>query len=730
MKANVRRAPVGKGPFHGCPLRLTIGIIVKNGEKTLDKCLESVQPLLDAVPSELIVTDTGSTDRTVEIAKRYTDQIIPFEWCGDFAAARNTGLEAARGEWFLFLDADEWFEDVSELIAFFSGTECDRYGSGSYIVRNYTDFDGKNYTDFHATRIFRRYPGIKFEHAVHEAVKWLKPIRFFSAYVHHYGYVFHSPEERKKKLNRNLGMLEKELEKTPDDVKYLYQIARQYFALNQYDKIIECCKRGLEAEQKHPQREWKLSFYSVLVTAYCNSKRYREAIAAVEECVASDKATELPYIDYYYVETLSHYALEEYEETINDAEKYFEAYELYKEGKLNEEYLLYGNDIGIRPVSRAQVLSVLARANVALEKYEQAAHEFSKIDFSAADVIGQKMSVLCLILAEKTENYALLPEFYKRILAAKDLAKKQNFISACEAYLRQRPEQRENVLSAFANSDLTDNYAVMNRMRASASDREKIQKLLGMLTPDAMGWSADYSDVVYLAMKSGADFSPLFDVIDRDAVPGLALGAEREHSDAEEVFYDTFSRRSFSGLKGLFWRICFEERVLLNDRNFSVRERLEYFRKYVGDLDEYGRKIYRNGLFSEADASLLPRRVRFGWHMKRAFELQTGDGAGYVRELRAALECFPAMKKPIEALLKKFESESKENRKRFEEFNGLAAKVKDQIENLIECGRLEEAGRVTVSLAKLMPEDADVLRFQKLTNTEPSMREIASKIPQ
>ena len=109
MKANIRRggAGTGKGPFHGHELRLTIGLIVKNEEKTLGKCLAALKELRNEVPSELIVTDTGSTDRTVEIACGYTENVLHFDWCDDFAAARNTGLSAAKGEWFLFLDADE-----------------------------------------------------------------------------------------------------------------------------------------------------------------------------------------------------------------------------------------------------------------------------------------------------------------------------------------------------------------------------------------------------------------------------------------------------------------------------------------------------------------------------------------------------------------------------------------------------------------------------------------------
>ena len=72
-------------------MKLTIGMIVKNEEKWLDKCLTGIKPILDNVDSELIITDTGSIDSTVEIARKYTDKVLHFDWINDFAAARNFG---------------------------------------------------------------------------------------------------------------------------------------------------------------------------------------------------------------------------------------------------------------------------------------------------------------------------------------------------------------------------------------------------------------------------------------------------------------------------------------------------------------------------------------------------------------------------------------------------------------------------------------------------------------
>ena len=95
-------------------LPLTISLLASSRTATLERCLDSLKPLLLEVPAELIVVFTGTDERVRQIAERYTDQVIPFTWCNDFSAARNEGLKRAKGEWFLYLDDDEWFDDVTE----------------------------------------------------------------------------------------------------------------------------------------------------------------------------------------------------------------------------------------------------------------------------------------------------------------------------------------------------------------------------------------------------------------------------------------------------------------------------------------------------------------------------------------------------------------------------------------------------------------------------------------
>ena len=81
---------------------LTISLLCSGRKNTTKKCLDSLKPIMEQVSSELIIVDTGCDEKTRELLSEYTDQVIPFTWCNDFAKARNVGLKAAKGEWFLY----------------------------------------------------------------------------------------------------------------------------------------------------------------------------------------------------------------------------------------------------------------------------------------------------------------------------------------------------------------------------------------------------------------------------------------------------------------------------------------------------------------------------------------------------------------------------------------------------------------------------------------------------
>ena len=135
-------------------------MIVRNEELFLEGCLESIKDVVD----EIVIVDTGSTDRSKEIAARYGARVFDFPWCDDFAAARNEALEKCRGEWILYIDADERLRPASrdEVRRILSDRR-----NAAYTVR-FHPIGG--YTAYREYRIFMNDPRVRFESAIHESM--------------------------------------------------------------------------------------------------------------------------------------------------------------------------------------------------------------------------------------------------------------------------------------------------------------------------------------------------------------------------------------------------------------------------------------------------------------------------------------------------------------------------------------------------------------------------------
>ena len=209
---------------------LSIGMIVKNEIRSIEKCLKALRPLRDAYPCELVIADTGSTDGTREVAEKYADIIFDFEWIDDFAAARNAVLDRCSGQWFLMVDADEYLDsDLSGFqILLHKGRKQwpDLYG---ITGRNYAsrDFSHSSYSDFLMLRLGRMQPGLRYKGTIHETLykkKGTLTVDILPQIIfHHDGYAFQTAEEQRKKCERNLALLDKYLEDNPEDKCRLVQ---------------------------------------------------------------------------------------------------------------------------------------------------------------------------------------------------------------------------------------------------------------------------------------------------------------------------------------------------------------------------------------------------------------------------------------------------------------------------------------------------------------------------
>ena len=251
---------------------LSISILLSTHDvETAKKCLSSIQPLLD-IGAELLVTDTGCSPEVRSVAETYTDQIIDFHWCDDFSAARNVGLRQASGEWFLYLDDDEWFEDVSCIIEFLQSPEQKNYEVAFYIQRNYMDWEGTKYQDHYVDRLLRIKPTLHFEHRIHEAYVGLGvgEKKVLSSYVHHYGYLYADDEARRKKHQRNQHLLELECREHPDNMRMWYQLVINQYGSGDWDAAIAYARQAIARESD--SEYWDACHTEIL---YCLEKQQK-----------------------------------------------------------------------------------------------------------------------------------------------------------------------------------------------------------------------------------------------------------------------------------------------------------------------------------------------------------------------------------------------------------------------------------------------------------------------
>jgi glycosyltransferase involved in cell wall biosynthesis len=222
------------------PKLVSLCMIVKDEEEQLPRCLNSVQNVVD----EIIVVDTGSKDRTAAIAETYGAKVIYTNWEGDFAKARNLGLEQASGEWILFLDADEELDGATRNGLRKMAQETD--AGGLFLqIWNVLGTERRGGTVHPVLRMFRRDPDIRFEGRIHEQIaasvlrKWPNAVfRLTDAKIIHYGY---KPDQvaGKNKLKRNMELLEQTIREEPDNAFHRYNIGVEYLRVGAAKQALE-----------------------------------------------------------------------------------------------------------------------------------------------------------------------------------------------------------------------------------------------------------------------------------------------------------------------------------------------------------------------------------------------------------------------------------------------------------------------------------------------------------
>jgi tetratricopeptide (TPR) repeat protein len=223
-------------------------MIVRNEERFLAECLASIAPVVD----EIVVVDTGSTDASIAIAEAHGARVLRREWDGDFGAARNAALDAAEGEWILYIDADERLRplDSDEL-----QQRLRRADEVAFTVVFHPFVDS---TPYYECRLWRHDPRIRFHGVIHEkhtpAIAEVsaadgRPVSpIDSVVIDHVGY----EGDQTAKHHRNIPLLEAELAVDPANIFNWTHLGRAWAGLGEYDRANEALERAVDLERTQP----------------------------------------------------------------------------------------------------------------------------------------------------------------------------------------------------------------------------------------------------------------------------------------------------------------------------------------------------------------------------------------------------------------------------------------------------------------------------------------------
>lgn len=293
---------------------VSLCMIVKDEERNLPRCLNSLKPVVD----EIIIVDTGSSDRSRDVSELFGARVFDHSWCADFSAARNAALKEAIGNWILVMDADEVLSPLDH----------DRFrrmigdSAGSCVA---FDMESRNYQSkinvekwhpndgiYHAqeagagwipsskVRIFPNGKNIRFRNAIHEMVdrslsEAQIEVNKTSIPVHHYGYLDQERQNRKGEHYYQLGR-KKLAETGEDDIKALAELAIQAGGIGRYEEAIELWNKVIDGNPSLALAFFNMGF------VYLQMGKFKESRDA------SAKAMKLQR-DYY--EAVNNYAMAE-----------------------------------------------------------------------------------------------------------------------------------------------------------------------------------------------------------------------------------------------------------------------------------------------------------------------------------------------------------------------------------------------------------------------------------
>ncbi|KGP91501.1 hypothetical protein N780_19405 [Pontibacillus chungwhensis BH030062] len=258
---------------------LSLCMIVKDEESTLNRCLQTVQGIVD----EIVIVDTGSSDNTKSIANLYTEKVFDFNWNNNFSEARNYASSKAKGQWILVLDADEYVDsqNLLDMKEDLKKASVDTYIYKVNIV-NFAGNNGEELIQHQHSRIYRNIDSIKFYRPIHEQLTLNGKVingKESSLVIYHSGYMS-DVVKKKKKGARNKELIQRELNKPGVNAFDYFNLGNEYNMIGEHEEALDCYRKAF-IMKKDFSYAWVPFNVVQLIHTLVSLKRFPEALDVI-----------------------------------------------------------------------------------------------------------------------------------------------------------------------------------------------------------------------------------------------------------------------------------------------------------------------------------------------------------------------------------------------------------------------------------------------------------------
>lgn len=696
---------------------VTISMLVSNRIDTVEKCFESFRPLLEQIPSEFIAVDTvgdENSDGSIDVARRYADKIVHFEWCDDFAKARNAGLKEARGKWLIYLDDDEWFDDAGPLIDFFSKPELyENYDRVSMMEHSYNSATQIDYESSGFSRITVLTPEAKFVNPVHELLKGIvyrNEYDLKGTFVHHVGYIGKLSD---KKTDRNRKIMDAELEKHPDNLHlWLQQIAG---VGSDADETLELSEKAVFELRRLGLSDWKnqdwIEIFLYRMKSYARLRMWDELDENVDEFL---KHVKNPFFRglaaiFELSRNLDDIGIEKTSDWIHI---YFDAVKYYVNRDEKEVSYFFSSDI-----NKANVYKIATMYfNLCLKESQDSYDDIKKmildvpwhicsqkrsdvLDFSLRQSINEEDKETVKFLCDAfMHDESMSKEFFKQL---------DRVDIGIESETAQ--EKFDQLIESIDVS--SDSLWIKQHARKKVSEDELEQSL-----SDETTFAYPNEDLVRICVKNGIPPQKYVEGVSFEEVEesvGAIVAKEENHLDRIPLFaaeienvWQSSVQRNYL-LASLRKRYIFQGTMVLN-------KVLDESEKYCRNMIEYAKGIYLPEL-CDSESELLPKEIRFAGLFGKALKLKkSGKLRGCLAYLQQALDVFNESETLIRRIIQSVELDQRKQAKVNDEMIKLGNQVKSQIVALISQGQNEVAASLLNELKQITPSDPDLATLEKL----------------